>query len=81
MDFDVGLPKIKSNHDVVWVRVDRLNRWAHFLPTSEKYFYLKIGESTYIREMIVDYGVTYGRVPLVVRSTEDVLEGFVEVPN
>ena len=81
MDFDVGLLKIKLNHDVVLVRVDRLKRSAHFLPRSEKYFYLKIGESIYIREMVVDYGVTYGRVLLVVRSTEDVLEGLVEVPN
>ena len=31
MDFVDGLPKTKKGHDRIWVMVDRLTKWAHFL--------------------------------------------------
>ena len=32
MDFVVGLPKTRKQHDAIWVIVDRLTKAAHFLP-------------------------------------------------
>lgn len=32
MDFIVGLPKTKKGNDTIWVIVDRLTKYAHFLP-------------------------------------------------
>ena len=38
MDFVVGLPRTKANHDAIWVIIDRLTKSAHFLPINEKIF-------------------------------------------
>jgi hypothetical protein len=32
MDFVVGLPRVPSGQDAIWVVVDRLTKSAHFLP-------------------------------------------------
>jgi len=32
MDFKTGLAKIVSGHDAIWVFVDRLTKFAHFIP-------------------------------------------------
>ena len=32
MDFIMGLPKTKEKYDAVWVIMDRLTKFAHFLP-------------------------------------------------
>ena len=37
MDFMVGLPRMKANHDAIWVIIDRLMKSAHFLPINEKF--------------------------------------------
>ena len=37
MDFVVGLPRTKANHDTIWVIIDRLTKSAHFLPINERY--------------------------------------------
>ena len=37
MDFVVGLPRTKTNHDAIWVVIDRLTKSAHFLPINEKF--------------------------------------------
>lgn len=31
MDFLVGLPKARFNHDAIWVIIDRLTKSSHFL--------------------------------------------------
>ena len=31
MDFIIGLPRTKRNHDAIWVVVDRLTKFVHFL--------------------------------------------------
>nr|GEY36338.1 retrotransposable element Tf2 [Tanacetum cinerariifolium] len=36
MDFVTKLPKISSEHDTIWVIVDRLTKSAHFIPTRER---------------------------------------------
>nr|GEW87819.1 retrotransposable element Tf2 [Tanacetum cinerariifolium] len=35
MDFVMKLPKTSSEHDTIWVIVDRLTKSAHFIPTRE----------------------------------------------
>nr|GEY82458.1 hypothetical protein [Tanacetum cinerariifolium] len=35
MDFIAKLPKTKNNYDTIWVIVDRLTKFAHFLPMRE----------------------------------------------
>ena len=37
MDFVVGLPRTKTNHDAIWIIIDRLTKSAHFLPINEKF--------------------------------------------
>ena len=34
MDFISGLPKTSSGYDSIWVIVDRLTKFAHFLPVK-----------------------------------------------
>ncbi|GKF39911.1 putative reverse transcriptase domain-containing protein, partial [Tanacetum coccineum] len=35
MDFVTKLPRTSSGHDIIWVIVDRLTKFAHFLPMRE----------------------------------------------
>ncbi|GJW25061.1 putative reverse transcriptase domain-containing protein [Tanacetum coccineum] len=35
MDFITKLPKTSNGHDTIWVIVDRLTKFAHFIPTRE----------------------------------------------
>ncbi|KAL8134776.1 hypothetical protein AgCh_009695 [Apium graveolens] len=37
MDFVVGLPRTRANHDAIWVVIDRLTKSAHFLLINERY--------------------------------------------
>jgi hypothetical protein len=37
MDFITKLPRTQSDHDSIWVIVDRLTKSAHFLPIKENY--------------------------------------------
>ena len=34
MDFVTGLPQTQRQHDAIWVIVDRLTKFAHFLPIN-----------------------------------------------
>ena len=49
MDFVVRLPLIGRKHDSVWVVVDRLTKFVHFLPVRTDYSFDKLAE-LYIKE-------------------------------
>ena len=37
MDFMVGLPRTRRQHDSIWVIVDRMTKSAHFIPVKSSY--------------------------------------------
>ena len=56
MDFVVGLPQTKANHDAIWIIIDRLTKSAHFLPINEK-FSLERLVQLYLKEIVVRHRV------------------------
>ncbi|KAL8105647.1 hypothetical protein AgCh_029446 [Apium graveolens] len=56
MDFIVGLPMTRANHDAIWVIVDRLTKSAHFLPINERFSLDKLVHM-YLKEIVVRHGV------------------------
>ncbi|KAL8094138.1 hypothetical protein AgCh_035848 [Apium graveolens] len=56
MDFIVGLPRTKANHDAIWVIVDRLTKSAHFLPINERFSLEKLVHM-YLKKIVVRHGV------------------------
>ena len=56
MDFVVGLPLTRMNHDSVWVVVDRLTKLVHFLPVRTNYSLDKLAE-LYIKEIVRLHGI------------------------
>ena len=55
MDFVVGLPRTKANHDAIWVIIDRLTKSAHFLPINERFSLDKLVH-LYLKEIVVRHG-------------------------
>ena len=55
MDFVVGLPKTRANHDAIWVIIDRLTKSAHFLPINERFSMDKLVH-LYLKEIVVRHG-------------------------
>ena len=51
MDFVIGLPRTFAGYDIIWVIVDRLTKFAHFLPIQENYPLEKIAQ-LYIQEIV-----------------------------
>nr|GFC52766.1 retrotransposon protein, putative, Ty3-gypsy subclass [Tanacetum cinerariifolium] len=45
MDFVTGLPRTQRRHDAIWVVVDRLTKYAHFLPIRKDYSVSKLAET------------------------------------
>ncbi|KAL8116429.1 hypothetical protein AgCh_022794 [Apium graveolens] len=56
MDFVVGLPRTKANHDAIWVILDRLTKSAHFLPINERFSLDKLVH-LYLKEIVMRHGV------------------------
>ena len=65
MDFVVGLPRTRSNHDAIWVIIDRLTKSAHFLPINERYSVEKLVK-LYLDEILTKHGV-----PVAIVSDRD----------
>ena len=56
MDFVMGFPRTRHQHDSVWVIIDRMTKSSHFLPIHTSYSaedYAKL----YIRELVRLHGV------------------------
>ncbi|GJU35984.1 putative reverse transcriptase domain-containing protein [Tanacetum coccineum] len=56
MDFVIKLPKTLSEHDTIWVIVDRLTKSAHFIPTRETNS-METLTRLYIKEIVSRHGV------------------------
>ena len=56
MDFVVGLPRTRANHDAIWVIIDRLTKSAHFLPINERFSLDKLVHM-YLKEIVMRHGV------------------------
>ena len=56
MDFVTELPKTCQNHGSVWIVVDRLTKFAHFIPVCTTYTKDKLAE-LYIQNIVRLYGV------------------------
>nr|GEW32277.1 reverse transcriptase domain-containing protein [Tanacetum cinerariifolium] len=56
MDFVTKLPRTSNEHDTIWVIVDRLTKFAHFIPTRETKS-MDTMTWLYIKEIISRHGV------------------------
>ncbi|GJS08713.1 putative reverse transcriptase domain-containing protein [Tanacetum coccineum] len=56
MDFLTKLPRTSSGHDTIWVIVDRLTKFAHFLPMREDYKMERLAR-LYLNEIVARHGV------------------------
>ena len=56
MDFIVGLPRTSTGYDSIWVIVDRLNKFAHFIPVDTRYTAKKYAE-IYFNQIVTLHGV------------------------
>ncbi|GJR93993.1 putative reverse transcriptase domain-containing protein [Tanacetum coccineum] len=56
MDFVMKLPRTSSSHDAIWVIVDRLTKFTHFLPMREDYKMDRLAR-LYLNEIIARHGV------------------------
>jgi IS30 family transposase len=56
MDIIVGLPMMAHKFDLIWVIVDRLSNFAHFIPVNNNYKVQKYAE-IYIAHVLCLHGV------------------------
>nr|GEW31683.1 hypothetical protein [Tanacetum cinerariifolium] len=57
MDFVTKLPRTSSGHDTIWVIVDRLTKYAHFLPMRKDYKMDRLAR-LYFNGIIARHGVS-----------------------
>nr|GEU29126.1 hypothetical protein [Tanacetum cinerariifolium] len=65
MDFITKLPKTSTGQDTIWVIVDRLTKFAHFLPMKENDSMEKLTRQ-YLKEVVSKHGV-----PVLIISDRD----------
>ncbi|GJS21403.1 putative reverse transcriptase domain-containing protein [Tanacetum coccineum] len=56
MDFITKLPRTQSGNDTIWVIVDRLTKYAHFLPMRETDHMDKLAR-LYLQEVVTRHGI------------------------
>nr|GEV58376.1 putative reverse transcriptase domain-containing protein [Tanacetum cinerariifolium] len=57
MDFVTKLPRTSSGHDTIWVIVDRLTKYAYFLPIREDYKMDRLAR-LYLNEIVARHDVS-----------------------
>ena len=65
MDFVVGLPRTAKGYDSIWVIMDHLTKFAHFLPVDIRYSAKKYAK-LYFNQIVTLHGV-----PLLSSLIED----------
>nr|GEU30836.1 putative reverse transcriptase domain-containing protein [Tanacetum cinerariifolium] len=65
MDFVTKLPRTSSGHDTIWVIMDRLTKFAYFLPMREDYKMDRLAR-LYLNEIVARHGV-----PILIISNHD----------
>ncbi|GJV72364.1 putative reverse transcriptase domain-containing protein [Tanacetum coccineum] len=87
MDFVTKLPRTSSGHDTIWVIVDRLTKYAHFLPIREDYKMDRFAR-VYLNEIVARHGTrldmsttyhpqTDGQSERTIQTLEDMLRACV----
>ncbi|GJY45049.1 putative reverse transcriptase domain-containing protein [Tanacetum coccineum] len=71
----VKLPRTSSGHDTIWVIVDRLAKYAHFLPMREDYKMDRLAR-LYLNEIVARHG-TDGQSERTIQTLEDMLRACV----
>ena len=56
MDFVSGFPLTQRKHDAVWVIMDRLTKFVHFLPVRLDYSMDRLAE-LYVSEIVKLHGI------------------------
>ena len=56
MDFVVGLPSTQRGYDSIWIVVDRLTKFAHFIPVKATYTVAQYAQ-LYIDHIVLLHGV------------------------
>jgi hypothetical protein len=56
MDFIVQLPRTQAGHDSIWVIMDRLTKFAHFIPVKMTYSGAKLTE-LYMSRIVCLHGL------------------------
>ncbi|GJX33908.1 putative reverse transcriptase domain-containing protein, partial [Tanacetum coccineum] len=56
IDFVTKLPRTSSGHDTIWVIINRLTKFAHFLPMREDYKMERLVK-LYLNEIVARHGV------------------------
>ncbi|GJU17591.1 putative reverse transcriptase domain-containing protein [Tanacetum coccineum] len=73
MDFITNLPKTSNGHDTIWVIVDRLTKFAHFIPIPERQIVWKL-----LQDMSTTYHPeTDGQSERTIQTLEDMLRACV----
>ena len=62
MDFLIGFPRVENQYDSIWVVVDGLTKYAHFIPVKSTY-----SADDYARIFIDKFLCVYG-IPVSILS-------------
>ena len=65
MDFVIGLPRTQTDHDAIWVIVDRLTKSTHFLATHGTFSLDRLAR------LYIDEVVKFHRVSVTIVSDRD----------
>ncbi|KAH0642123.1 hypothetical protein KY290_035222 [Solanum tuberosum] len=83
MDFIVGFPFTRKQHDSIWVIVDRMTKSAHFIPIKGTKFTLhswkafQKGLGTKVKLSMTFHPQTDGQVERTIQTVEDMLRACV----